>query len=257
MHTNRVLLSVRPAILLSWLFILPLGMAFADESAMLAGELANAPGRSDKDKARDVQRKPDQILTFLGLRSGDTVLDIWAASGWYTEVLSIAVGPEGKVYAQNPQSVLQFRDGANDKALTARLADTRLPNVTRLDEEMANTSITPAGVDFAITALNFHDVYNRGGPEAAANLLESVFAVLKPGGTFGIIDHAGDADADNTALHRIEPTLVKKAATDAGFIVEAESDLLAHPEDDHTKKVFDPSLRGETDRFVLRLRKPE
>jgi len=232
-------------------------MVIADESGMLAGELANAPGRSDEDKARDVQRKPDQVLTFLGLRSGDTVLDIWAAGGWYSEVLSIAVGPEGKVYAQNAPSVLQFRDGVYDTALTARLADDRLPNVTRLDEEMAGTSILPSSVDFAITALNFHDVYNRNGAEAAAKLLESVFDVLNPGGTFGLIDHVGVTDTDNSALHRIEPSLVKSAATDAGFIVEAESDLLAHPEDDHSKMVFDPSLRGETDRFVLRLRKPE
>ena len=257
MKTRVSPLPLRAVIAISCLLLLPVTGALADETRMLADELTNAPGRSDDDKARDEKRKPDQVLTFLGLRSGDTVLDIWAAGGWYSEVLSIAVGPEGKVYSQNAPSVLQFRDGVYDKALTARLGDARLPNVTRLDEAMVNTSISPASVDFAITALNYHDMYNRNGAVAAAEFLAAVFAVLKPGGTFGIIDHVGDAAADNTALHRIEPSLVKKAATDAGYIIEAESDLLAQPEDDHSKRVFDPTLRGDTDRFVLRLRKPE
>jgi predicted methyltransferase len=255
---TRISLSPLPAVIaLFCLFLLPATGAVADETRMLADELTNAPGRSDEDKARDEKRRPDQVLTFLGLRSGDTVLDIWAAGGWYSEVLSIAVGPEGKVFSQNAPSVLQFRDGVHDKALTARLSDARLPNVTRLDDAMVDTSISPSSVDFAITALNFHDIYNRNGSDAAAKFLEAVFDVLKPGGTFGIIDHVGTADADNAALHRIDPSLVKKAAMDAGYIVEAESDLLAHSEDDHSKKVFDPTLRGDTDRFVLRLRKPE
>jgi len=249
-------LSVQVAIAFFSL-IMFVGVTVSDETRMLAGDLANAPGRSDEDKARDAQRNPDQVLMFLGLRSGDTVLDIWASAGWYTEVLAIAVGPEGRVYSQNSPMVLQFRDGFYDKALTARLADGRLDNVVRLDEDLASTSIAPGSVDFAITALNFHDGYNRQGAAAAEAWLTSILNVLKPGGTLGLIDHVGDADADNTSLHRIEPSLAKAAATNAGFIVEAESDLLAHPEDDHSKMVFDPSLRGETDRFILRLRKPE
>ena len=224
---------------------------------MLGGELANAPNRSDDDKVRDAQRKPDQVLTFLGLRSGDTVLDIWSSGGWYTEVLSIVVGPEGKVLSQNSPAVLAFRDGYYDQALSARLRGDRLPNVERINTTVAEAGITPASVDFAFTALNFHDVYNRQGKEGAAEFLASVFDALKPGGTLGLIDHVGDADADNTSLHRIEPSLVDEVAVEAGYIIEAKSDLLAHAEDDHTKIVFDPTLRGDTDRFILRLRKPE
>jgi predicted methyltransferase len=233
------------------------GASVANESRMLADELANAPGRSDEDKARDAQRKPDQVLTFLGIRSGDTVLDIWASGGWYTEVMSIAVGPEGKVYAQNSAAVLNFRDGYYDKLISERLAGDRLPNVERIDSSVADAAITPGSIDFAFTALNFHDIYNRQGKEAAAEFLAAVFDVLKPGGTLGLIDHVGDAGADNTSLHRIEPSLVDEVAVEAGFIIEARSDLLAHPEDDHTRGVFDPTLRGDTDRFILRLRKPE
>jgi len=257
MKTNSAILPFRA--LLAFICVLPLsvGLVSADESRMLADELANAPGRSDEDKARDVQRKPDQVLTFLGLRSGDTVLDVWASGGWYTEVLSIAVGPDGRVYSQNGPAVLKFREGFYDKALSARLADDRLANVKRLDQEIANTTLLPGSVDFVMTALNFHDVYNRQGAEGAGALFESILNVLKPGGTLGLIDHVGDADADNAALHRIEPLLARQAATDAGFIIEAESDLLAQADDDHSEGVFHPSVRGHTDRFILRLRKPE
>ena len=90
------------------------------------------------------------------------------------------------------------------------------------------------------------------------SLLQTVpLAALKPGGTLALIDHVGNADADNNSIHRIDPALVRKTATDAGFVVDAESDLLAHADDDHSKMVFDPSVRGKTDRFMLRLRKPE
>ena len=239
------------------LLALPLGASVADEGRMLADELANAPGRSEEDKARDAQRKPDQVLTFLGVRSGDTALDIWASGGWYTEVLAIAVGPDGKVYAQNSPAVLNFRDGYYEDLISNRLAGGRLPNVERLNSTVADAEITPGSIDFAFTALNFHDIYNRQGKEGAAEFLAAVFDVLKPGGTLGVIDHVGDAGADNASLHRIEPARVEEVAAEVGFIVEAKSDLLAHPDDDRTRSVFDPTLRGDTDRFVLRLRKPE
>lgn len=248
---------MRFAIILMMLLALPSTPALANESRMLADELANAPGRSDEDKARDAQRKPDQVLMFLGIRAGDTVLDIWASGGWYSEVLSIAVGPDGKVYAQNSPAVLAFRDGYYETLISARLADGRLPNVERINEAVADADIAPGSIDFALTALNFHDVYNRQGRDAAVEFLEAVLDVLKPGGTLGLIDHVGDPDADNTSLHRIEPALVDEAAIEAGFIIEAKSDMLANPDDDHTRGVFDPALRGETDRFILRLRKPE
>lgn len=250
-------MSIKTTIALLAFLALPVAVATADESRMLADELTNAPGRSDEDKQRDAQRRPDQVLTFLGIRAGDTVLDIWAAGGWYTEVLSIAVGPDGKVYSQNPQAVLNFSDGRYEKLLTERLANGRLANVERVDAAVIDLDIPPASVDFAFSALNFHDVYNRQGKEAAGEFLAGVFNLLKPGGTLGLVDHVGDADADNTSLHRIELSLVEEAAAAAGFIIEAKSDLLAHPEDDHTRGVFDPTLRGATDRFILRLRKPE
>jgi predicted methyltransferase len=229
-------------------------------SAMAADDLASrlaTGGRSDADKARDTDRKPAQVIAFLGIEPGMTVVDLIAAGGWFTEVLAEAVGPTGKVYAQNTAFTLQFREGANDKAMTARLADGRLPNVERLDREIAELGLAPGSVDAAITALNFHDIHNGGGPAAASGFLAAVFDLLEPGGVFGIIDHVGVAGQDNEALHRIEPKTVEELARAAGFVLEGRSKLLANPADDHTRNVFDETIRGRTDQFLLRLRKPK
>lgn len=110
------------------------------------------------------------------------VIDIIAASGYYTEVLSLAVGPDGSVASQNPARALQMRDGANDMALKERVANDRLSNVYRLDKELAELSADDGPFDAAITALNLHDVYNNGGDEAAIAVMISVYATLKPGG---------------------------------------------------------------------------
>ena len=230
----------------------------ADEPS--SGVVEKALARADRpggDRERDAGRRPAEVIAFLGIEPGMTVIDLIAAGGYYTEVLSAAVGPNGKVYAQNNDFVLKMREGANDKAMTERLAGGRLPNVERLDREVADLDLPPGSVDAALTALNFHDIYNSRGPEAAADFLGAIYQVLEPGGVLGIIDHAGDGGRDNAELHRIEETLVDAAVTAAGFRIEAKSDLLRNPGDDRSKNVFDPAIRGRTDRFVLRLRKPD
>ena len=251
MKTSRIHLALIPVLIIGWIYA---GYAAADtwSTADLAAALS-ASARSDADKDRDVARKPAEVLVFIEIEPGMTVLDIAASAGWYTEVLSIAVGEDGTVYSQNLQAALERRNGANDKALTARLADDRLPNVVRADGEIG--AIEPGSIDVAFTALNFHDTYNFAGAEAAAALLAEFYAVLKPGGVLALIDHAGDPDQNNTKLHRIPKQIVVDLAADSGFILEAESDALAHPEDDRTEMVFG-EIRGKTDRFVLKLRKP-
>jgi predicted methyltransferase len=221
----------------------------------LAVALASPP-RAQADRDRDGDRKPADSVIFFGVRPGMTVLDVWAAGGYFTEVLSIAVGPNGKVYSQNPAALLKVRDGAYDKAITQRLADNRLPNVVRVDSDLPATAIPADSVDIAVTALNFHDVYNR---DAAAGLafMKSVYTELKPGGVFAVIDHVGVDGANNAQLHRVPKQIAIDTAKAAGFTVEAESPLLAHPGDDHTKGVFDAALRGKTDQFMLKLRKPK
>lgn len=230
-------------------------LAYANPpSADLAKRLAEGE-RSPEDKARDAGRQPAAVIEFLGIEAGMKVMDLIAAGGYYTAVLSEAVGPQGRVYAQNGDFVLKIRDGANDKAMTARLANGRLPNVERLDREIKDLNFDGT-LDAVLTALNFHDIYNGGSADAASEMLLTILKSLRPGGVLGLIDHAGNPKAENEKLHRIDEAKVVEAAEAAGFVVEASSDILRHPEDDRTQFVFAKGLRGATDRFVLRLRKP-
>ena len=222
--------------------------------ADLAADLA-AQTRSPEDQARDAGRKPAEVLAWLGIGPGMTVMDLVASGGWYTEVLSIAVGPEGKVYAQNPPMFLQFRDGYYDKAMATRLADGRLANVERVDRDLQDTGIPANSLDAALTALNFHDVHNMGGDEAAVGFLAAVKTLLKPGGVLGLIDHYGDADKDNNALHRLNVDTAWPIIEAAGFEV-VSSDMLRNPDDDRTTNVFDEAIRGKTDRVLYKLVKP-
>jgi predicted methyltransferase len=240
------------------LFVLLPVVAWAahHEASDPVAERIAAADRSEADRARDAGRKPAEVIAFLGIGPGMTVLDAIAAGGWYSEVLAAVVGPGGKVYAQNPDFVLKFREGANDKALTARLAGGRLPNVERVDADLADLPVADGSLDAAFTALNFHDIYDGSGEYAALGFLNLIARKLKPGGVLGIVDHVGIAGQDNKALHRIEKSLVEAVIEKSALVLEAESDVLANPADDHTQNVFAPGLRGQTDRFVLLLRKP-
>ena len=222
-----------------------------DLVALLASE-----SRSESDRARDAARKPAAVLEFLGIGPGMSVVDVIGSGGYYTEVLSLAVGPDGHVAALNPARVFELRDGAMGRELEARMADNRLPNVTRMDKEFAELTADDGPFDAAITALNLHDVYNRNGEEAAVGVLAAVAQLLKPGGVFGVIDHNGLAGNDNTALHRMQLTDAIRVAEAAGFIVEASSGALHVHSDDLSGNVFAEGYRGTTHRFLLRLRKP-
>ena len=140
-------------------------------------------------------------------------------------------------------------------ALSERIG-TRLTNVTRVDSDWNELGASGAQYDFALSALNMHDTYYMQSPEESAEFMSSTYAVLKPGGVFGIIDHAGNPDGENGNLHRIDKALAIELATAAGFTVEAESNLLASTADDRTQGVFSEGIRGKTDRFILKLRKP-
>ena len=211
-----------------------------------------APDRPAENKARDAARKPIETVQFFGIKTGETVVDMIAAGGWFTEVLSAAVGPAGKVYSQNPPFLVQ---ADAEKALHARLGNV----------EAVHVPLNQAGIagkaDAVVTAQNLHDIYNGyqdqpGGEAPAVGFLQAIYAVLKPGGTLGVIDHVGIAGQDNAALHRMQLQQARDVITKAGFTIEAESSMLANSADDHTKNVFDPAIRGKTDQFVIRARKP-
>lgn len=219
-----------------------------EQVARMRAALA-APTRPAEDKERDAVRKPIETVQFLGIETGQLVVDVIAAGGWFTEVLSAAVGPRGKVLAQNPDFFVQ-RVGfvANEKARHDRLG-----NVQAIHGELVANNIKRA--DAAVTALNLHDLYNgSNGETVALAFLKGVFDALKPGAVFGVIDHVGIEGQNNAQLHRMQVAQAKDLLTKAGFVVEAESSLLANPADDHTKGVRD--MAGQTDQFLLRARKP-
>lgn len=232
--------------------------------------------RPAADKALDAARKPRQVMEFLGIGAGMTVMDVIAAGGYFTEVLSDAVGPGGHVISQNSPRILTMRGGAMARSYKARVD--RLGNVTILLSSLSELNpkespyspsastilgdvqtipaVYEGKLDAALTDLNLHDVYNFGGEDAARAMLKTIFQMLKPGGVFGVIDHVGIAGQDNTKLHRIEPKVARRLVTSAGFKIEAESKIYANPKDDHTKIVFDPSLHRNTDRFFFKAVKP-
>jgi predicted methyltransferase len=226
--------------------------AAPDLAAVLAGDF-----RSAEDRARDAGRKPAEVIAALGIEPGMNVLDVIAASGWYTEVLSLAVGPDGHVTSHNTPFTLQMRDGANEKALNARIGDGRLKNVSRLNKELAEIVPEDGPFDAAVTALNLHDIYNRGGEDAAVAAMTAVYGVLRPGGVFGVIDHQGLEGQDNVELHRMLKADAIRVAEAAGFIVDKDSDVLYSDIDDMTQHMRTEGIRGYTNRFLLKLRKPE
>jgi predicted methyltransferase len=233
----------------------PAPVAAPDYAALLL-----ASDRPVADAGRDELRKPAAVLAFSKIMPGQTVFEIEAGGGYYTELLSHAVGPTGKVTMQSPKEFESFYG----KDLEARLADNRLANVTST-QSLFDTFEAPDGsVDVVTWFQGPHELYFKpdnipGGLGDPVKSFAEVNRILKPGGYFIIMDHAAAAGAPSTTgndLHRIDPMLVKAAATAAGFVLEEESPLLANPEDDHTKGVFDETVRGKTDQFLLRYQKP-
>ena len=217
--------------------------------AIRGSSCSASPDRAAENKARDEVRKPIETIQFLGIKTGQTVIDVVAFGGWFTEVLSAAVGPSGKVLAQNPMFFTQ-RPGFAD---TEKALHDRLGNVMAVHGDLGANGVT-AQADAAITALNLHDIYNMQGEEGAVAFLKDVYGALKPGGVFGIVDHVGVAGQDNAAFHRIEIAKARDVITKAGFTIEAESDILHYAGDDHTKPVF--QMGRHTDQFLIRARKP-
>ncbi len=215
------------------------------DTAALTRAMAN-PDRPAADKERDANRKAPEVLEFMGLEEGMTALDLIAIGGWYTEVLSYAVGASGKVYMQNSESPFVERN--------MPIIEERLSRLDNVEHWLKPVSELPAGsVDFVMTALNFHDVYNPN-PAAAQGFLSEIAGAMKTGGILAVIDHEGTSGADNEALHRIAFEDAVKALVAGGhFAVVATSDLLANPADDHSKGPFDPSLERNTDRFLIKL----
>jgi len=218
-----------------------------DQQARLRAHM-DAPGRSADDQQRDRIRKPIEVLEVLGVQDGMTALDVIGVAGWYTGILSAAVGPTGHVYSQNPTFIVE-REGFV-QGETERHAE--LGNVEALHGDVAGID---SQIDIAISNQNMHDIFG-GVEDAALALVSSIYNALKPGGVFGLMDHRGIAGQPNVELHRMEVDSARDLLVKAGFDVEADSSLLAYAADDHTLGSADESLNGMSDRFLLKARKP-
>ena len=227
-------------------------LALAAVSTALA-----SPDRPKTDSDRDAARHPAELIAFAGVKPGDRVADIMPGGGYFTRIFSKVVGAKGHVYAIIPAELAQVAPKAVE-AMTALTAEPPYANVSLLVQPTAEIA-APAPLDVAWTSENYHDLYGFFGAEKAAAFDVAVYKALKPGGLFIVIDHvakAGSSDTSAKALHRIDPDTVKAQALAAGFLLDGESPILRNPDDTHEATVFSPAIRGHTDQFAFRFRKP-
>ncbi len=212
-------------------------------------------GRAD-DVKNDARRKVADLVAFSGVKPGDTVLELIPGSGYFTRVFSKVVGAKGHVYAALPAEMEKDHPGADTMRA---LHEQGYGNIDVLIQPAAALS-APVPVDVVFTSQNYHDYPDTFmGPTDPALLDKAVFAALKPGGTYIVVDHvaaAGSGLRDTDTLHRIDPAIVKQQVLAAGFQYVGESTVLRNPADDHTLKVFDKTIRGHTDQFAYKFRKP-
>jgi predicted methyltransferase len=216
--------------------------------------------RPEADTKRDADRHPALSLAFSGVKPGDQVIELVPGSGYFTRLLSSIVGPKGKVYAAPPARRPQAAADSPDPAapVQAIAADPHYGNVTVSVQRYAQLAL-PKDVDLVWTSQNYHDFHNLPDIQVV-DIDKAVFKALKPGGVYIVSDHAAEAGSgfrDTSTLHRIDREAVKKEVISAGFRFEASSDILSNKDDPHTAKVFDPNMRGHTDQFILKFRKPK
>lgn len=223
--------------------------------ANIAAALADA-SRPPVDAARDATRKPGELLALSEVKTGGKVADFVIGGGYFTRILSGAVGPNGAVYAYQPAEFIAFQKSYGEN-LTKVASEHK--NITPLNMSFQALDL-PDGLDLVLTVQNYHDLHLKPFPAGtAAKVNAEIFKSLKPGGVFLIVDHEGAAGAGlgvADSLHRIDKADVKREVEAAGFKLESESQLLDLPSDPRTANVFDPSIRGKTDQFVLKFRKP-
>jgi predicted methyltransferase len=242
---------------------LALPMAFAvaatDTLAPFLRDAVADKRRPEADTKRDADRKPAESMAFAGVKPGETVIELIPGGGYFTRLLSAAVGPKGHLYELVPAPRPDAPAGAPDRSLPVKAiaAEPGYGNVSVLVQPIKALEL-PSGADLVWTSNNYHDVHNVPGIDLLA-FNKTVYAALKPGGHYLVIDHAaGDqAAADVTStLHRIRAATVVEEAKAAGFVLEAQGDALHNAADTHELKIFDPAIQGRTDQFMLLFRRP-
>ena len=236
-----------------------IGAASPGASAALAAAVAD-PSRPASDTARDVGRKPEQTLAFSGVKPGDRVADYVADDGYFTRLFSSVVGPRGRVYAVEPTEFFKYKSFPPAIAELQAYAAAH-PNVTVTTAAALEGLRFPEKLDLFWISQNYHDLHDKFmGPVDTVAFNRAVYKALKPGGLYVVLDHsaAPGAAADVTeTLHRIESRTVRREVEAAGFKFESESSILANPADPRTAEVHVPAIRGRTDQFILKFRKPK
>jgi predicted methyltransferase len=217
------------------------------------------PSRPDSDTTRDADRKPVETLVFAGIKAGDKVADYAASSGYFTRLFAGVVGSTGHVYAVEPTAFFRFPSFPKGVAELEGYAVAH-PNVTVTTAAALEGLKFPEKLDLFWISRNYHDLHDEFmGPVDIAAFNKAVYEALKPGGEYIILDHsaAPGAPANVTeTLHRIESSTVRREVEAAGFKFDSESSILANPADPRTAAVFDATIRGHTDQFILKYRKP-
>ena len=201
--------------------------------------------RPENERAMDADRKPEQLLNFFNVKSGAKSADLMAGAGYYTAILALTVGSSGVVYSANPSIQRQTRE---------RFSAPRYANVKLLEGAMDKVALpADASLDFVLIHLDYHMI----AAPARVEMNRRIFAALKAGGVYGVVDHAakeGAGEDDRKKLHRIDKQIVLKETSGAGFQFAGEALMLRNPADNHAL----PSQKfyGKSDRFILAFRKP-
>lgn len=251
------LLTAVPAVLL---LAVPACVPVADDSPRLApAEYFSAltdSRRPQADRDRDAQRLPVEVLSFAEIAPGEVVGDYIMGGGYFTRLLAAAVGPEGRVYAFQPVEFVAFRPAYATEQETV-VGD--YEHVRAVRSPIAEPAF-PEPLDTLITVQNFHDLYiPQMVAGTAKKAIDALHSALKPGGTLVVIDHSALPNSGSNAAgttHRIDKQFVIEQLTAAGFVLESEGTFYARPDDPRPANVFDPAIRGATDQFTLRFRKP-
>ena len=252
---------MRISILLAALLVsaAPAAAKPAMPSSPIAAAVADAAHRSADNVKLDAGRKPAQVLAFLGFRPGMRVSDPFGGNLYWAEITAPVVGPKGRVTIWEPR---QFYDQEGYDKFTAFKA--AHPNAWMRVSPFEAPDLPASSYDFMLINLDYHDVYWESAKNGVVKMdpdawLKSIYAAMKPGAVVGVIDHVanpGDTRETVQKIHRIDPATVKADFKRAGFKLEAESQMLRNPADDHSLLVFNPAIRGKTDRFVFKFRKP-
>ena len=246
------------------LFALAVSFSIANAAQAVPADVragVAAPGRPEAARALDEVRRPAEVLAWLGLERGDRVLDYFTGNGYYAEIMARAVGPRGSVTGWNTPG---FGTNAEVRAALAGIRE-RKSNTAFFHTPSTAISFPAEAYDFVLLHLVYHDAYwesaRFGLPRIDPNTVTAaLFHATKPGGTVAVIDHVAapgrETRAEVEATHRIDPAVIRADFERAGFVFDGESDLLRNPQDDRSVNVFNPSIRGRTDRVVYRFRKP-